>query len=714
MTNANNFQVVSTTNELRKFLPDIQRLADSETNALGFLPAKAYEDAVYRNQILALVDETNHKSKLAGYILHSGVFPNARIQQIATVKSYRNSEVGSTLIRTLVSDLEKIGFISLRADIANDLSYAKKFYQKNQFYPSRITAGGQSRQRKINVHIRDLDSPTLFNNPNSRGPILGFRKRSSPANPIYTLDLNIFLDLTKNRQHTTKASELFSTALRHEIRIAVAREFIQELERASENFNEDPILKLARQLPKLPEVPSNELKSVTAQIHKIVFGDRRAKKADSKRAWSDASHLAHSALVHSKAFVTRDSALIRKRSELIQQFGIDVVSLDDLHRLLPRVKEVTRSNTKVGQNFIVADGKPEDIKEYMARNEISRVITDEFAPQTNNSFDYWQRCIRIQDKVAGIAVLISPRTPDRVCKLFVHCEEISSSVRLYAEHLIDITLREASLNAVSAVEFELSAGQPTVLELIKSKGFFRTSNKSRYEKIAVGRPISAKNWDILVPEIHRRTGIILTEQIPTKQSIIEIENQNRDKFKVSRTELEELLEPTIILWNDINGVIVPIRSGYSRILLGVSGQESLFVDKNVEFLSRRSYVGDARKSTIMKPNTPILFYESKGKSTKERGEGAIIAIARIVDSVIQRKTDVSPEVLERTVFNSIEEFKDKDVLVTSFDNIFRSPNPVPLQFLRKIGAADGANLVTARSIKGQLVNKIVDSGWPNG
>ena len=713
MSHLNNFRSVSSNSELMSLLPDIRELADKEGNAVGFLPEIAYAEAAKQEKIIALVDESGNKSTFAGYLLHSGVYPNAKVQQIATRKSYRNRGIASAILETLVSKLEKLGFITLRADVADDLDSAKRFYQKNQFYPTSIKAGGNSRKRKIIVHIRELKTDTLFYKAEDIKPTSSFRNRTS-LNSIYTLDLNIFLDLAKNRQHTSQANKLFSAALKHEIRIAVARELHLELQRTSKNVSDDQILKLAFQLPQLPKVSEKSQQALTEEIHKIVFVDEPQRKDDSEQAWSDASHLAHAVLARSKAFVTRDSELIRASDELILRFGIDVISLDELVRLLPPDQGETIEHTRVGQRFIAADGTPDGIESYLATNNILQTTIDEFSRRTDSKFDRWQRCIINDMILVGIAVLLSPRTPDRVSRLLVHCDEDNPDAQLFVDHLVDSAIRAASHKAVSAIELELPLAQPTLLQYIVSKGFTRIINKSCYNKFAFGRPISANRWENTVRETRHRTGLILPQHIPTKRKNIQIEKPNKAKFWVTRTELEELFEPTIIAWRDRKGVITPIKASYSEELLGVGSQYSLLANKDVRFLSRRSYVGDPRSYSIMIPDTPILFYESKGRSTRQSGEGAVVAVARIIDSVVRRKNDVSQKELRQTVVDNVEDFSaSKEVLVTSFDNIFGLPNPVRLDSLKRIGAADDSNLVTSRPISGSLVSKIIDLGWPD-
>ena len=88
---------------LLQYLPAIRVLADSEKEALGFLPEAAYRDAITQKRLFAMVARDSNAAQVIGFVLFSGVFPNARIQQIAVDPAHRRSGVASALVSALVS-----------------------------------------------------------------------------------------------------------------------------------------------------------------------------------------------------------------------------------------------------------------------------------------------------------------------------------------------------------------------------------------------------------------------------------------------------------------------------------------------------------------------------------------------------------------------------------------------------------------------------------
>ena len=102
-------------------------------------------------------------------------------------------------------------------------------------------------------------------------------------------------------------------------------------------------------------------------------------------------------------------------------------------------------------------------------------------------------------------------------------------------------------------------------------------------------------------------------------------------------------------------------------------EEFAFIaNRDAAFLSRRAYVNSPRAARQMRPDRPILFvYESKRTGS---GRGAMVAIARIVDSVFVQKSGVPKDRHKRLVVDSVNSFSaSDDALLTTFDDLFVYP-----------------------------------------
>jgi ribosomal protein S18 acetylase RimI-like enzyme len=239
--------------DIAPFLDAIRAQADSERVALGFLPEPAYAEAARQRKLILLISQDGGQCSYAGHLLFGGIFPVLRVRQIAvTTKSRRNGQA-TTLLRALIAQGEKEGYLSVVANVATDLAGANLFYERNGFLSVRLKAGGKTRDRKINVRILQLQTPSLISlmvapkQPKTL-EILQPKKRSPDA-PIYAIDLNVFHDVIRNRTRSDDAGIVFAAALNHQIRIAASQEFILELQRTSYNPDNDPVLSLARRIP---------------------------------------------------------------------------------------------------------------------------------------------------------------------------------------------------------------------------------------------------------------------------------------------------------------------------------------------------------------------------------------------------------------------------------------------------------------------------------
>ena len=148
--------------KLMQQLPAIRALADSEKEALGFLPEAAYRDAIEKRRLVAMYTLTDGDPEVAGFILFSGVFPNARIQQIVVAEQHRRARVASALINEVVSQLEARGYLTVTAAVASDLQAAQAFYERIGFVARCSRRGGLARKRTIVLRARDLATENLF------------------------------------------------------------------------------------------------------------------------------------------------------------------------------------------------------------------------------------------------------------------------------------------------------------------------------------------------------------------------------------------------------------------------------------------------------------------------------------------------------------------------------------------------------------------------
>lgn len=702
---------------LLRHLAAIRTLADSEREALGFLPESAYRDSIMQKRLRAMLARENGTSYLAGFILFSGVFPNARIQAVAVSPEHRRSGVASALVSGLVSYLESRGYIAVTAAVASDLATAQAFYESHGFIARRIRDGGQTRQRRIVLRSRELDTANFFKlmappAVSGQGIVnLGLRPRSAFEAPLYLIDLNVLFDLVKDRARSTTANRVFGAGLAHLVRLAVAPEFIIELERTSKDPANDTPLKLARQLPKLPAFPREDVEPLAAAIHKTVFVDTHHAQAGTRQALSDARHLAESALIRASGYITSDNALLNARDDLLKLIGVDIASLDEFVELLPAEEPNRESGQLKGTKCETKTATSSEAKRYLISQHVSEGLISEYLPSAAAFQRSSMYGISEDGELVAVGICRTPTTVDAPARMLVHVRPDHVSSETFAEHLLDEAIREACHSGPVTIELRSIPGQSTVSRAAKLRGFLPAANSDILIKVALGRPLTPTTWRVIARQTRRRTGLALPEEAPAAsavQSGLSVRSADGAEVVVQLAALEAALAPTLIVWPGRDGVIVPIAKPFADDLLGTAEQLSMFGRPNAAFIGLRTYFNSARTAPLMRPGVPILFYESR----RSGGRAAIVAAGRIVDATILSKEQVSGDLMQRAVVEDLEPLTtSSEVLATSFDSLIRFPNPVSLDTLRQLGADGPSNLQTTTSLSNTRLAAILDRGW---
>lgn len=471
----------------------IRALADGEKEALGFIPEAAYRDAIEKRRLLAMCTPTPNGPEVAGFVLFSGVFPNARIQQIAVAARHRRIGIASALINEVVSRLEALGYLTITAAVASDLPAAQAFYERNGFVARRSLRGGQARNRVIVLRARDLETASLFSilepraSASASAADVGLRSRSAGQAPLYAIDLNVLFDVVKDRgrPRAAVAERVIAAALAHQIRLAVAPEFVVELERTTKEEEIDPILKLARQLPRLPTADRGETDRIFGLVHGIVFAGCSESEATSPQALSDARHLAQAALARASGYVTSDGRMLNARETLLQHIGIDVATLDEFAALLPIESVSSDSSYLKGTECAMKPVSVEAVRAYLEAQRAAPSILTEFASTTPTPNLWHSRAVIEANELVAVGVCVSPSNIDAAARVLVHVRPDHVSCETFADHLIDTQCQEACRSGPVTIELPHIPGQSVVRRVAALRGFLPVAQGGTLVKVAL-------------------------------------------------------------------------------------------------------------------------------------------------------------------------------------------------------------------------------------
>ncbi len=398
---------------------------------------------------------------------------------------------------------------------------------------------------------------------------------------------------------------------------------------------------------------------------------------------------------------------------LLDEIGIDVISLTEIASLLMEERVPSARNPSSGIGFTVANISADELGEYLVSSSLSPRLAKEYCEQRAYGQSRSACAVKNSDQILAVGALVLPQGVQPVGRMLVHVRDGQPDGGLFADFLIDRLTREASRSHPTAIDLLHIPGQSSVNIIAQSRGFIRSKSGSTFQKVALGRPLSSDNWRECTAEIRRRTGLALPTNMPSLSEgnkEIAVTSAAGQAVIYQASQLTELLSPTVVIWPGQNGVLVPIAKAYANELLGTDPQQNFpfMVAKDAAFLARRAYVNAPRNAKIMPLDGPILFYESK----RTGGRGAIIAVGRIVDRILVPKSELPADSQKRLVVDNVDGFSaTDDVLVTSFDNVFPLPMPVPLRYLKTIGAAGNANLISAVSLSSEKITQILAQGW---
>jgi len=716
--------ILSKPEEIAAYVDQARAASDTEKESLGFLPERAYKEAADQGKLLIAVVQKGKDRVYGGHLLHGGVFPQARIFQIFTVPEFRRRGIARRLVEALVRRAESLQFMSIVAKVADDLA-ANQFWERLSFEVVRTKAGGRTTGRQINVRVRELDSPRLFSlapAPVQSSPVdLKLISRLFDMSPIYVLDLNILYDLVKKRANVEDVGRVVRASFNNLVRLAVTEEFIRELERTSIPAPTDPILELALRLPRLQTPPAERLTQIVEQLGVLLFPDEVSAGTLRQQDQSDLAHLATAIYHQASGFITGEKAILRARDALQSTFSLDVVGANEFADTVEPSDSTETIEVQALSGGQILQGRP--------ARENDRPLIEAFFGQMKCPQQIGQDAVRndpgrprrrVLVTLDGVIVAFgSWEIPSAVrphVEAFVCVDEDHVAVALAADFLLDSVSRESFSDYPTQLNLHLLPGHVTTRRIAIAHGFRpsanESSNSTNLQKIALGRGVTDKNWGFVCQQLKKGMGLELPDAIPLYHSLEQeflVKGPTGQQVRIPLGEFETLLSPSLFCLPGRSGVIVPIRKVYAADLIGGAKQLSLLASPEAVLLRERVYFSHPRTAGVLIKGSPILFYESGRKG----GSASVTAVARIVRAEVVSKEGANQELLRRGVLDKkiLKNICLADTVVaTTIDNIMIFRNPVSLERLRVLDAIDGANLVTARSLRAEQVIQIVNEG----
>ncbi|MBF6617615.1 MAG: GNAT family N-acetyltransferase [Candidimonas sp.] len=700
--------------DIEPFLEEVTHWADSAKSALGFLAAGVFFELARKGNLFVAVTLRGGQLVYAGHLLFDARNARATVLQIFAKPEARRHGVARSLLARLKKHLTELHFISIYAGVADDLSEANAFWEKNGFYIQRTRPGGKARNRTILVRCHELSSPQLFQRSgiDSNNPF-GLDVALQAGKPIYLLDLNVLFDLGPRRPRNAAAIDLFRAERHGACHLALSAELKEELVRtAAKAPRTDPMQSWAAIFITFPLPPDVDKNRLVNTLGEMIFPVRAHSGSYTANDLSDLNHLATAVYHRLTGFITSDEAILAAGKKIEEAFRIHIVSpqafqpSDELHR--EELFEVAGTSEPLVASPLATNGQDELRRMLLQLGVTDSDVISRWGTLDSEETTFHRLAVFADERLAGYLASRRQANVNSVTGLLA-IDEANAQSRDVGRLLLNKLLFRAREVAPSRVYLQLAPQQAAAREMATGLGFAGAENGSDLSKLVLNRVVTSQNWTKTVSDLDDLAKLKLPAACPPFKDIeqqIEILCPDGNRRFVRLHEVESSLSPTIFCLPGRPAVITPILRDFADQLLEHSPQTTLLPRARAGQFSERHYFSSDRTLKHFRRGTIMLFYESgRGK-----GSSSIVAIARVQRAYLKPKdvigqVDFDPSVLSSETLSFIGSSESKTV--TAFDNLIVLPNPVPLRSLQKIGCGEPTQLITTRPITSEQLNKIL-------
>ena len=719
-------RILKTPMEVESYIDQVRGLGDANRSALGFLPASAYTETAMKGGLWVAVDQTN--KDLMGYLLFGGTYPHLKVFQVHVLPEFRSRGLARRFIEELRKYGEEMAYLTISARVATELE-ANRFWQGIGFRIIRQKPGGAKSGRTLNVYLFELDTPSLLRELQSdtSSDKVGVQQIAYPSRPIlqtpsYVLDLNVFFDVVRKRD-IGESARILSSAFNSEIKLHVTSEFIRELERHSQDFENDPVLEFARGLPVLPDLSPDTLAPLMEEIEKILFPDSTRTGKERPNEVSDRIHLA--SCIHHRAygFVTRDVAILRRATELHAEYDLRIISPADLYDSHQETDPPLPLTAAVGQQEIsVAELHERDRTEaeaFLAGLGIgSSDVVSCLAPGTTHS-PRVRLVARAEEEIIGIGSWSANRGTHRDTTAYLYVNEDHPSSDGAISYILESSINSGGYGQLSRLDLEISPRQIRTREVAVSKGFQPSGVQRRdvsgsLTKISLKGMVMRDGWSSFVNEFEEIAGVVLPNRIPRYDELVNtgifLRKKTSDRRStISLFDFETLISPGAVICPGRTAVMIPIIPAYADELLpSTVRQIPALPGKEAALRLERAYFSGGRGPDLLTPGKIAVFYISRGRQEA-------VASARITFSGNLTKTQAVLNLGRQGVLTA-EEINETanskgEVTAFTFDNVVTFPQYIAYRDLKEMGCVGPTNLVTAEELSHASLCRMVERAF---
>jgi hypothetical protein len=479
------------------------------------------------------------------------------------------------------------------------------------------------------------------------------------------------------------------------------------------------MLAYARIFPSFPTPSAEEWNALKPELASIVFPERYQANALSSNDLSDLRHLATAIQNGLAGLITNDSSILNAAARLYDRCGIQIISPGAFKDL--NTGETREEVFQTGGNDALSIASVTQADEAEVHRLLSRLgvpvaaIVAAWAAIDSNE----RVCNRHGVWFNGVLVgyLMWPRVIAGVdLNARVAIDETQPGAIHAARLLLGYLIEQATAEGTAQIRLTFPTQQAQIREVASALGFGGLTGQTSLAKIAVGRIVTTSNWADCRDHLFRAARVRLPDAPPVYRDVdqqVRLVRPDGNVGHVSLMTLETLLSPALFCLPGRAAVISPVRHEFAEDLLAHSPQKSLLPHARARLYKERHYLSGVATLRHFKRGNLILFYES----AKNKGLGAIVAIARVQHAYLKSQeamenSDLDPSVLDSAGLEAIGRSKTKTVTV--FDNIICLERPVTLATLQRLGCGSPQDLLTTHAIDNAQLQGILQEGFAHG
>jgi len=592
-------------------LDQVIKLGDKYSNFLGFYPQEAFiEDAKHKRIIVASIDGV-----CVGYLLFriAKTKNRAAITHLCVDEKFRGMDVGRRLVDYLISITKDWLGISLycRRDYAST-----GFWEHMGFtYKSEKMGRGKDRIQLIQYWY-DHHHPTLFSH--------ALETAILEKTFLAIIDMNIFIDLYKNPTHPLRADWLMDDLV-----ISVTEEVVNEINR---NNDKEKRLKMVEYYYSFQPltVDREEINSIYKKIINLY------KLPLSIQDKSDLLQISSAIGAGADFFVTRDKKLKNRLKNLEIDYGISIISDDDLIIHFDNLQNQASYQANRFSGSLI---------------QISRITSGEADKSANTFHDVqFEKKANFRKKLSDF--LSDPKSYE--CLIISSPSKQPLALIVYSEidpNVLEIPIIRTKDGPLSPdldsqlIFWSVSKAVEKNIKVIKITDKYLTKNtilalkensfiniSSEWIKINLMGMLSIDQVkDTLQLEKNRYKEVDTVIDLLLK----EILGEEAFESNESVLNLENKLWPLKVLSPKVETYLIPIQASWASDLFDYKlGNQTLYgSDPNLVLKMENVYYRSA-KSKIPKAPSRVLWYVSRGSSKNYQDTMAIRACSYVEDVVI--------------------------------------------------------------------------------